>query len=101
MSETKPTNIEEVELWQLRALDAQQGRLQAEAELIRRNSVEVQEEMQKFLDKLRAKYGENARVNPDGRLVYGNTPIRGIPGLPTVPEAPEGEDAADDEEGEE
>lgn len=91
--------VTDAELWQLRALDAQQGKLRAEIELLQRQGQEVQEHMQKFLDSLREKYGD-ARVSPDGKLLYDNrpSPLVGIPGKPDVPTMPREEENEEEED---
>lgn len=95
----KATKITDAELWQLRALDAQEGRLHAEAKLIQTQIAEVQSQMEEFVDSLRNKYGE-VKVAPDGKLVYEHPvgPIPGIPGRPDVPDAPQPEEEEDEEE---
>lgn len=93
----KAKKVTDAELWQLRALDAQQGRLQVEMKLLQKQGQEVQEHMQKFLDSLREKYGD-AQVSPDGKLIYDNhpRPLVGVPGKPDVPAAPGVEEEEDD-----
>ena len=96
----RAVRVTDAELWQLRALDAQQGRLQAEMQLIQKEGTEVQTQMQKFVDALREKYGD-AQVSPDGKLVYGRgQPLPGIPGKPDMPFPPAEEPDDDDDEDE-
>ena len=87
----KATHVTEAELWQLRALDAQQGRFQAEIQLLQQQGLEVQTKMQEFVDSLREKYGD-AQVSPDGKLIYEQTPIPGVPNIPVAPAVKPGED---------
>jgi hypothetical protein len=98
--EKSAKKVTDAELWQLRALDAQQGKLRVEVQLLQQQGMEVQKEMEKFVESLRKKYGE-AQVMPDGTLVYNSSrPIPGVPGKPDVPIPPteEPEDEEEDEE---
>ena len=98
-----PTHVTETELWQLRALDAQGGKIDVEIQLLQQRGIEVENQMKTLIKTLREKYGD-AQVGSDGKLVYAPRipmPIPGVAGRPEIPLTPVSEPEDDDEEEEE
>lgn len=58
------------ELWQIRALEAQGGRLQAEIQLKQERLENISKETQMLLLQLREKYGVFTSIEPDGKITY-------------------------------
>lgn len=69
-TKNRPTQLEELDLWKLRAFMTEQGRLAAEADKIRLQQANVQKDLEVFSSEMAGKYGEDAQVRPDGSITY-------------------------------
>jgi len=71
MSEEKrPTRVKDEELWKMRALEAQRGRLEAEIQLSQKGLEDIARETQELITSLKKEYGQVSHVNPDGTIAY-------------------------------
>lgn len=71
MSEKKrQSHIDQEDLWKMRALEAQRGRLEAEIRLGQRSLRDTDNETQTLIAELAEKYGPISRIEPDGEIVY-------------------------------
>jgi len=82
--EKRAQRVTSEEMWQIRALEAQGGRLQAEMQLKQERLENISKETQLLLLQLREKYGVFTSIEPDGRIVF--------------PEKQESDSAEDDKE---
>ena len=80
MSE-KPSQLADAELWQMRALLAEQARIKSELELRQMQAGEIQKALGEFSSMMARKYGSSSRAYPDGRIEYIDPPVP-----PTIPE---------------
>lgn len=69
MSNDEKTLTQE-EMWQIRALEAQEGRLKAEIQLAQNKLENINKETQMFVLKLKEKYGAFSAIRPDGLITY-------------------------------
>ena len=65
----KPTAIEEVELWKLRATGAERRAITAEVQNAQRHLETLNKDFDEFIKGLQSKYGP-AQIREDGVLVY-------------------------------
>jgi len=88
MSEKRPERVEKAEMWEMRALLESEGRIKAEATLLQNQLGQIQQDLTGFGERLRAKYGQDARIHPDGRLEYGTPAPQGIARIEPPKEEP-------------